>query len=48
MTWKRKYKGEMDATLKQQVENEVTKLKTDFKAYKLEMAARKKTFQPAQ
>ena len=37
----------MDAILKQQVEGEVTKLKTDFKAYKLEMAAKKKTFQPS-
>ena len=37
MIRKRRYKGEMDATLKQQVEEE---------DYKLEMAAKKRTFQP--
>ena len=34
-TWKRRYNGETDADLKQQVEDEVTKLKTNFKGYKL-------------
>ena len=48
MTWERRYEDGMDATLNDKVDERVTKLETDLKAYKLEMAARKKTFQPAQ
>ena len=39
MTWKRRYKAEAGATLKQQVEGEVTKMETDFKTYKLDRDA---------
>jgi hypothetical protein len=46
MTWKRRYKAEVGATLKQQVEGEVTLLETDFKTYKLDMAAKKKAIHP--
>ena len=42
MTWRRRYKGETDADLKNQVEDEVTKLKTEFKTYKYKMYGFKK------
>ena len=47
MTWKRRYKAEVGATLKAEVEGEVTKLETDFKTYKMDMAAKKEAFQPS-
>ena len=47
MTWKRRYKDETNADLKKQVKDEVSKLKTDFKAYKMDMATKKKTLQPS-
>ena len=37
----------MDTTLKTQVDEEVTKIAADFKAYKLGMASKKKAFQPS-
>ena len=36
----------MDVTLKKQVDEEISKMEADFKAYKLDMAAKKKALQP--
>ena len=47
MTWQWRNNAEWGADLKKQVEGEVTKLKADFKTYKLEMAAKKKALQPS-
>ena len=38
ISWNRRYKDEKDATLKLQVDEEVSKIEADFKIYKLEMA----------
>ena len=46
MTWKRRYTDETNTDLKKQVEDEVSKLKTDFTTYQVEMAARKKALPP--
>ena len=46
MTWGRRCRDGMDATLKDMVDERVTKMETDFKAYKIGMAAKKKAFQP--
>ena len=42
LTWKRRYKEGMDATLKATVDERVQLMKTDLKAYKSEMAAKKR------
>ena len=45
MTWKETYKTEMDANLKQQVEDEVARLIASFKDYELGITDRKKALQ---
>ena len=45
-TWQSRYKAEVGADLKQQIEGKVTKLEADFKTYETEMAAKKKALQP--
>ena len=43
--WNRRYKEEEDATLKLQVDVEVSKMEAYFKTFKLEMVAKKRAFQ---
>ena len=45
MTWKETYKTEMDANLRQQVEDEVARLIASFKDYELAITDRKKALQ---
>ena len=47
MAWKRKYKYESNAALKKQVEDEVTKMETDFMNYTELMANKKEALQPS-
>ena len=45
--WKRKHRNESNATLKEQVEQEVTSMENTFRAYRKSIADKKKQLQPS-
>ena len=47
MVWESEYEDVMETDLKQTVDGKISKMETDFKAYQLAMAVKKKALQPS-
>ena len=47
MVWESEYEDVMETDLKQKVDGKISKMETDFKAYQLAMAVKKKALQPS-